>query len=152
MQPAPTSDFLTTFKTWYKITGLFIWGLGIASGAGLVLLIERWPESPGRLPLAAFLLLWLIWNFPLNFPRPTESPGLEGLAWFAFCLMLLALYLVREHEWVPPVVGATNAASFWTLGKLRQRPVLIAISGCLLGAVASFPIPWPSEQRSLFVL
>ncbi len=107
---------------------------------------RRWPGSSWGWPLAIVAVVWLI----CELWRPAvKQAGGEVLAWMAFGLSLGALYLVRSHDWVPPVVGAAFGGYFWALGKSRKRPIPIAVAGCFAGSAATLLVRWPSEQRSL---
>ena len=136
-------------EEWLRVLGAVTWGLGFASLFGIQLQILRWPEAHWAWPLWIYFLLFASWQFFGRGKPVSTATSIRGLG---FCVLMGGLYVVRHHEFVPPMAGVGMAGYYWLLGRVRRRAVSIAVAGCLLASLTIQSVPWPSVHRTLLVL
>jgi hypothetical protein len=132
-------------EEWFKIAGMFLWGIAIACLAGQELLGRHWPHSRWRGACVIIIFIWA--TIDLVRPKP-KQPGGEALG-IGLAILLVPLYLLRSHIWVPPAIGVVFGGFLWANGELRRHPIPIAVSGSVLGSVATLLVPWPNPERAL---
>jgi hypothetical protein len=147
-EPKTQTGFRNKLKATLRVMKILIWGLGITSIFGGVLMGIRTPHSLwGLVPTAAFLFLSVLSLF-----RKEQPSGSGQLLWFVLCLCLIPLYFLRAQVWVPVVGGALFATYFWMHLESTGRSYPFMSVGCLLAGVLPLEVPWPNEQRCLLTL